>query len=237
MLGVTHKSWLACAIAAAALLVWLGARLVPESSPIARGADNGYANGCINCHGQSGRILNDASESSCSQETPGLAHPLYEGECRDLLAYFEAVRLKRTFSERASTPQRNRLLQGELLARQYNCFQCHGELGQGGFSNRGALKGYVPGYFGKDFALLTRGGRIDSVRTWISQGIDHALYDDRVTGPVARFFIERQEVSMPRFATLPQSEIQILAEYVTAIHEIGPMSATDVREYSERTLQ
>ena len=102
-------------------------------------------------------------------------HPAYEGTCRDLLAYFEAVRLKRTFAMRVKSQNPNRLLQGERLAREYNCFQCHGELGQGGFRNAGALKGYIPGYFGDDFAQLTRGGNAESIRAWISQGIDPAL--------------------------------------------------------------
>lgn len=129
------------------------------------------------------------------------------------------------------------MLQGEELARRYNCFQCHGELGQGGFRSRGALKRYVPGYFGEDFALLTRHAHVESVRSWISQGIDRTLYENWMTRPVARFFIEQQEVSMPEFATLPELEIQLLVEYVIALHAFGPMSATDIRACANATTQ
>jgi len=234
---LVRQRLLVFALTIVGLLVWLGVRLVPESSPVARGTLSAFAGGCINCHGQAGRALSDVPKPECNGAISEPMHPRYEGDCRDIQAYFEAVRLKRTFGQRANSPRRNRLLRGEELARQYNCFQCHGELGQGGFRNRGALKGYIPGYFGKDFALLTRDGRIDSVRSWISQGIDHSLYGNRVTGPIARFFIEQQEVSMPKFATLPASEIQILAEYVIALHEFGPMNATAVRAYAKATTQ
>lgn len=231
------QSLIVSALSTVALLVWFGIRLVPETSPVARGTASAYAGDCINCHGQPGQALSDSPKSECNGETSKPTHPSYKGDCRDLLAYFEAVRLKRMFSQRANSPNQNRLLKGEALARQYNCFQCHGELGQGGFSNRGALKGYIPGYFGEDFAVLTRSGRINSVRSWISQGIDRSLYENRLTGPIARFFIEQQEVSMPKFSTLPESEIQILAEYVIALNEFGPMTATDVRAYAEATTQ
>ena len=162
-------------------------------------------------------------------------HPRYEGRCSDLLAYFEAVRLKRTFGVRAKSPSQNPLLQGERLARQYNCFQCHGELGQGGFRNEGALKGYIPGYFGNDFALLTQRGSAESVRTWISQGIDPALLANPIEGTIAKFFFEQQLVSMPIFGTLSDTEIQILTDYVITLNQFGEMDAKAIRAYSRLT--
>ncbi len=224
-------------VIAAALLVWLGVRLVPETSPVARGRADAFSGGCIICHGQPDEVASDDLMPDCSEEISEPSHPSFEADCHDLLAYFEVIRLKRTFDRRASSSRLNRLLEGERLARQYNCFQCHGELGQGGFANRRALKGYVPGYFGRDFAALTRGGDIASVRSWISHGVDHVLYENPLTGPFAKYFIERQEVGMPKFATLPESEIQILAEYVIALNRIGVMDASAIRAYEQLTLQ
>lgn len=216
-------------------VIWLSLRLAPESTPVSRGTSYAYSGGCIACHGQARSGFPDDASIVCGQAVRAPAHPRYEGTCDDLLAYFEVVRLKRTFSERAISRNPNRLMQGERLARQYNCFQCHGELGQGGFRNSGALKGYVPGYFGRDFAALTRGGRADSVRSWISHGIDPALFEPFVTGLIAGFFIENQAVSMPRFGTLPDSDIQLLTDYVTALHQLGKLDAKRIREYGYRT--
>ena len=112
------------ATAAAALLVGIGVRLVPESTPVARGATYAYMGDCIGCHGQPGEAPSEYTARECAGKSVEPTHPRYEGNCRDLLAYFEAVRLKRTFSKRSKSPNPNRLLQGERLARKYSCFQC-----------------------------------------------------------------------------------------------------------------
>ena len=219
----------------AALLASFGQRLMPESAPFARGAETGNKASCNSCHGQTEIGYPDDSSLDCGNAGVKIRHPQYEGACADLLAYFEMVRLKRSFRARAGAPFRNRLLQGEILARQYNCFQCHGELGQGGFRNAGALKGYIPGYFGNDFALLTRGGSPESVMAWISQGIDQALFDHPLEGPIAEFLIDNQEVSMPEFGTIPYSQRRILTDYVITLSKFGEMDAKEIRAYSQLT--
>lgn len=221
--------------AVAALLASLGQRLLPESTPFARGAENGNNGSCIGCHGQTEIGFPDDSSLDCGSPGTKNRHWQYEGDCGDLLAYFEMVRLKRSYQVRSMVPVQNRLLKGETLARQYNCFQCHGELGQGGFRNAGALKGYIPGYFGNDFALLTRGGNHESVMAWISQGIDPALLDHPLEGPVAGFFIDNQEISMPKFGTIPYPQRQILADYVIRLSKLGEMDAKKIRAYSRLT--
>ncbi len=224
-------------ICAVAVLVLQGPRFIPESSPAARGASSANSHGCIDCHGRPEPDYPDDAYLSCADAGINTAHTRYEGLCSDVLAYFEVVRLKRTFPVRAQIPNQNRLLQGEILARLYNCFQCHGELGQGGFRNAGALKGYIPGYFGKDFALLTQNSSGDSVQSWIRQGIDPHLLSRPIEGKIAKFFIDRQEVSMPVFGALPDSTIQVLAEYVIMLNEFGAMDAKAIREYGRRTQQ
>lgn len=223
------------AIVATAALVIQGLRFIPESSPVERGALNARADGCIDCHGRPDASFPDDANLSCEGQQAGRSHPRYNGECRDALAYFEVVRLKRSFESRLNDANPNSLLEGERLARQYNCFQCHGELGQGGFQNAGALKGYVPGYFGKDFALLTRNADADSVASWIRHGVDPALFDRPIEGPIARYFIDRQAVSMPIFDSLPEETIQRLADYVIALNHRGAMDAKAIRAYSRET--
>lgn len=220
-----------------ALLASFGQRLIPESAPFARGAETGNKASCNSCHGQTEIGYPDDSSLDCGNAGVKIRHPQYEGACADLLAYFEMVRLKRSFRARAGAPFRNRLLQGEILARQYNCFQCHGELGQGGFRNAGALKGYIPGYFGNDYALLTRGGSPESVMAWISQGIDPTMFEKPIEGTIARFFVERQDVNMPNFGTLSDSKIQILTDYVISLNQFGEMDAAEIRAYSQLTRQ
>lgn len=232
---IIRQGWLIGALAAAALLVSLALRLFPESTPVARGTTSANLHGCIECHGQPDISLPDDAALDCADVVVDNTNAHYEGRCGDLLAYFEVVRLKRTFRVRTKSPSQNLLLQGERLARQYNCFQCHGELGQGGFRNAGALKGYIPGYFGNDFALLTRGGSAESVRAWISQGIDPALLANPIEGTIAEFFIEQQRVSMPIFGTLPDAEIRILTNYVIALNQFGEMDAKAIRAYSRLT--
>ncbi len=231
MLSV-RKGGLVCSIVIAAILASQGPRLIPESSPAERGAAAVNARGCIDCHGKPDAGFPDDAKLSCTNKSSDESHPHYSARCSDVLAYFEVARLKRTFQMRATSPNQNSLLQGERLARRYNCFQCHGELGQGGFRNEGAFKGYIPGYFGKDFRLLTGNGSIASVRTWIRQGMDPALLASPIDGAIARFFIERQEISMPVFETLPESEIQVLADYVIALNQLGAMDAEAIRAYS-----
>lgn len=237
LMNTTRKGAHICAIVMATVVASQGLWLLPESSPVERGAAAANSHGCIDCHGKSESEFPDDASLSCTTTRLDNKHPLYNGRCRDVLAYFEVVRLKRTFNLRAATPSPNRLLQGESLARQYNCFQCHGELGQGGFRNPGALKGYVPGYFGNDFSLLTRDGSSESVRTWIRKGVDPALLSNPIEGPIAEFFIERQEVSMPVFATLPEATIRMLADYVITLNRLGAMDAKAIRAYSQKTQQ
>lgn len=232
---IIRNGALFCAVTAILILVSQGSRFIPESSPAARGAAAANSYGCIDCHGRAEPQYPDDVNLSCANAGNNTTHPRYDGRCSDVLAYFELVRLKRTFRERAASPERNRLLQGEILVRQYNCFQCHGEMGQGGFRNAGALKGYIPGYFGKDFTLLTQNASTESVRTWIRQGIDPVLFSKPIEGKIAEFFIERQEISMPVFGALPDSTVQVIADYVIALNELGAMDAKALRAYSDRT--
>lgn len=218
---------------AGAVLVCLGlyagqallSRLWPESSPVARGAAYAASHPC--------------ADTACSAERRGdgaVCEGLDgEARCEDVTAYWYAVDLKHRLAQRAAAAAGNKLLQGEMLARRSNCFRCHGELGQGGLHNAGALKGYIPGYFGTDFALLTGGARKEVVREWIATGSSRRLVEHPVTGFLAGFFLDRQAIAMPRFSSLSAAELDLLASYVIALHKFGPLDTAGLVRYAQAT--
>jgi hypothetical protein len=211
----------------AALLMW---KLAPESAPVARGQEAVVGKDCLQCHGIP--AIEGMQKAPLAYTNP---HSARAGQGTDLLAYFEAVRVLHTFRERSNSMAPSRLLEGERLARTYRCFQCHGELGQGGFENAGSLKGYVPGFFGSDFDELTSDGNEESVRAWIAGGWDSALYEHWLTGPIVEYFLSRQEVPMPSHPTIPAAELDVLVEYVLALRQYGPMGVDEVRAYERHT--
>ena len=216
-------------------IFWAGYRLYPESSPVARGAEYAEMKGCVDCHGQPNNPLVDFNDQQCSNINKSSTHVNYDVDCTDVLAYFEAIRLQRSYSERLEKSSSNQLLLGEGVVRKYHCFQCHGLLGQGGFKNHKSLKGYVPGYFGNDFKILTDGGNANSIRQWISHGLDQKLIDTFIIGPMAEYFFDRQAINMPSYKALEASEIELLITYVKAINQYGPMTASDIRLYGANT--
>jgi len=101
--------------------------------------------------------------------------------------------------------------------------------------NAGALKGYIPGYFGRDFTLLTDGGRKEVVQEWIATGSSQQLVQHPATGFLARFFLERQAIAMPRFSSLSAAERDLLASYIIALHRYGPLDMAGLARYAQAT--
>ena len=217
------------------LLGWAVNRIYPESAPIARGAAYAETRGCFGCHGDPGNPLPDANDTECSNVNRISGHPDYTVDCSDVMAYFEALRLRRNIDARAHVNADGALIGGEQLVRKYHCFQCHGQLGQGGFENAKSLKGYVPGYFGDDFKTLTNNADPDSVREWIMHGLDPDIVATPILGRIAEFFFRRQAIHMPSYKSLEPGEIEILVNYVISINQFGPMTAETVRSYGERS--
>jgi hypothetical protein len=174
-----------------------------------------------------------ANGKACADRNQLPTHPEYDVGCADVLAYFESIRLRKTFEARVQGNKQNLLIRGEQLARRYHCFNCHGQLGQGGLANTRSFKGYVPGYFGRDFRILTRNANPESVRQWIMYGVDPTILENPLTGRIAKFFFARQAIRMPSFKSLDPGEIDLLVNYVIALNQYGPMTASLIRAYAK----
>ena len=130
---------------------------------------------------------------------------------------------------------------GDRLSRQQGCYQCHGQLGQGGVSNPLAFKEYIPGFWGRDFLALTDGGKREEILHWIEHGRGKKI-ESGVKGRLAKRYFERQAIPMPPYKNLlSESEKAVLVEYLLLLNQKGPLTADAVealvRSVSERALQ
>ncbi|MEE8243734.1 MAG: hypothetical protein V3R27_01960, partial [Pseudomonadales bacterium] len=100
----------------------VSAQFARETSPVARGAAHAATHRC------SDRLCRDELRG----DAPACGNLADSASCADVSAYWTAIRLKHDLAERLKAAPRNKLLHGERLARERNCFRCHGELGQGG---------------------------------------------------------------------------------------------------------
>jgi hypothetical protein len=66
-------------------------------------------------------------------------------------------------------------------------------------------------------------------------GMDSTILEEPVIGRIAAFFIERQAIDMPSYKSLKAEEIEILVNYVIAVHKFGPMTAKTVRSYGKQS--
>ncbi len=117
------------------------------------------------------------------------------------------------------------LISGDRLSRKYGCYQCHGELGQGGVANPASFKGYIPGFFGQDFLKLTASGDRAEILHWIDHGRGRAV-ETGLLGRLAKNYLDGQAIPMPGYreqVTTPEKEL--LADYLLLVNKSGPLSA------------
>jgi mono/diheme cytochrome c family protein len=120
------------------------------------------------------------------------------------------------------------LVIGDRLSRKHGCYQCHGELGQGGAANLASYKGHIPGFFGKEFLELTANGDRAEILHWIDHGRGKAI-ESGLTGKLAKHFIEGQAIGMPGYRDhLSEKEKILLTDYLLLLNKTGPLTAKDV---------
>lgn len=222
------------AIVVGLILIWttsfLAYRLLPETSPLARAGDYIRDNNCVDCHTAKKNIVFNNNTKSAS------SHPTYTMNSDELIDYFVAVRINLSYEDRQKKYS-NTLMRGEHLARKHYCFACHGLFGQGGNKNSGSLKGYIPGWFGRDFDILTNNGDAKAVREWIQNGMYNKVINEPILGSIARHYIEQQEFQMLELSTMPENELKLLVSYVLAIRSYGAMDQQALLQYENETMQ
>lgn len=163
---------------------------------------------------------------------PHRALAVGEDDARDLAAWIAVMQLE---GERAGNSRAAATPVGaaERLARR-NCFGCHGDLGQGGARNPDSLKGYIPGFFGRDYDALTKGGDPEVVREWIRDGTPGFFHRGFSPLRLGAWFTARQQVQMPPYErALRWEEIDVLVAYVGLLRSLGPLDAAGVARYRE----
>jgi mono/diheme cytochrome c family protein len=153
------------------------------------------------------RAKRERSSYKAEMEAQAISMPAFRGwvSDADVRALIALVRASSELLE----PKDEAAKRGAEVARAKGCFSCHGEMGSGGHPNPGSLKGYIPGFVGRDFTELARDDA--ELRGWITDGGIARLRDD----PIASFFLERQRIKMPRFGRfLSTSEVDDLVAYV-----------------------
>lgn len=114
---------------------------------------------------------------------------------------------------------------GDRVARRLGCYQCHGEYGQGGARNPASLKGYIPGFFGRDFLALTDGGDRNEIAHWIDEGRGRAI-ESGLLGGIAKKYVSGQAIGMPAYKDqISAIEKSTLIEYLLLLQREGPLSA------------
>lgn len=168
-----------------------------------------------------------ASRKAHTLRMPAFSDQLSAPDIANLSAYLALMQYR---ASATNTPPQSK---GEQLARQYTCFSCHGELGQGGIENPGSLKGYIPGFFGTDFTALTRNGDHRDLHEWIENGVSDFFINQGFAGFYpGRFFNERQAIKMPAYKDLlTKAEITLLVDYLLELLEAGPLTAEAILEY------
>jgi mono/diheme cytochrome c family protein len=171
-------------------------------------------------------------------QMPAYERHMEPGDIESAAAWIlaEAIRLTQTGADSAvkipEDPSRieqldsNQLMViGDRLSRQHACYQCHGELGQGGVANPGSFKNTIPGFFGRDFLKLTDGGKREEILHWIDHGRGGAI-EKGVLGPLAKRYLDGQVIGMPAYKDqLSQVEKTILTEYLLLLNKEGPLTA------------
>jgi mono/diheme cytochrome c family protein len=130
----------------------------------------------------------------------------------------------------AALPEEQLVLLGDRLARQQGCYQCHGELGQGGPGNLASLKGYIPGFQGEDFRELTGNSDPVEIRHWIEHGRGLDI-ESGLLGPIAQYFIEGQAIPMPAYGdVMSTAEVDLLVAYLQWLNRQGPLDAAGMEK-------
>ncbi len=173
-------------------------------------------------------------------QMPAYKERLTAGEIDAIAAWILAEGLKftqtpaalkeKTATETFTTPATpdQLFLAGDRLSRRSGCYQCHGELGQGGVANPDSFKDYIPGFFGHDLAKLTANLDREEILYWIDHGRGRAV-ESGLLGGLARKYLDAQATKMPGYRDqLTTAEKALLADYLILLNKKGPLPAKEI---------
>jgi mono/diheme cytochrome c family protein len=153
----------------------------------------------------------DDPEYVAKMKQAGLHMPAYRGyitsrQLDDLVAYLRAT-------SGQILPDEKLAARGAELAAEHDCFSCHAPMGAGGVPNPGSFKGYIPGFWSRDYDELVLND--DELHEWIAEG-----HLDRIEHhPVGGIYFERQRIKMPAYGDyLSADDVAALAAYVKWLH-------------------
>jgi cytochrome c553 len=142
----------------------------------------------------------DGDDHDEALEMPAFEPFLGAGELDLLIAYIGSI-------SGLQFPDDHETAEGLEHLYELGCFRCHGPMGTGGVANPGSLKGYVPGFFGEDFAELVRDR--EEARQWVAEGISERFAEN----PLAQTVMERQAINMPAYGRfMDADEIEELVD-------------------------
>lgn len=124
---------------------------------------------------------------------PAFSPYISDDELESLVVYLKA-------NSGLHFPDDKNVTHGLELAHELGCFSCHGPMGIGGVANPDSLKGYVPGFFGVDYADLVTSA--DDARQWISDGVSKRLSEQAD----AQWLIAGQAIKMPAYRDFLEPE-------------------------------
>jgi hypothetical protein len=105
--------------------------------------------------------------------------------------------------------------------------------------NPRSVKGYNPGWFGRDFDELANGGNREVVTEWIVDGTSTSITSKSFgRGMIARDFGESQAIKMPAYdRRIPMKDLDRLVDYVLLLRSLGDMSLAEAeRRRSQHAL-
>lgn len=184
-------------------------------------------------NGTSDRAAKRTREKAHLLHMPAFREHLSSSEMDDLVVHLLLQQHRAARSRETELPANaSRWRRAEHLARRAGCFSCHGELGQGGVGNPKSHKGYIPGFQGVDFDLLTHDGDRALVQEWIGKGHSSTFVDEHLFSSLAESTLAGQAIHMPAYETfLTSEELQELVDYCLYLHALGPLDRAGFERY------
>jgi len=176
-----------------------------EHSDESRAEDGGMRDDHVTGHAE--EATGDSGHAGIRM--PAFGDLLSQRELDDLVASFKVA------SGMVRPPAGTGERRGHDLAREWNCFSCHGVAASGGLPNPGSFAGFIPGWYGPDFHELVKNR--EEFDAWIRSGSIPRIERN----PIASHYVRKQRIAMPEYPDLTAAELDDLWSYSLWLAETG----------------